>query len=185
MVNKIKRTKLAPKLMLLAILMITVFTGFACTFAVAKENQSSTTLEFKCTEVLDIWDIQEIWGEGKVEHWRVYKKAFLIDGTIDGIPFDELYLSYDELYLHVKIYLATGKIIAIGKVTMYIKWNGQVGTFYGSVVAKQMAGDEPFEGKYVLQGTGVFEGMKLFGTVLQNPISPWINELSGTILIPN
>ncbi len=177
--------------MLLTVLMITVFTGFACTFAVAKDNQRSTTLEFYAEEGLSMWNfiVLESWGEGSVVHMRAYKSASL-EGTIEGIGaflgYDEEINpggSYDELDLHVKMF-ATGKVISIGKVTMYIFCeNGDEGTFYGTVIAKQKALGEPFEGKYVLQGTGDFEGMKLFGTVWV--IGGIVNGLAGTILIPN
>jgi hypothetical protein len=182
MVKKIKRTKLAPKLMLLAILLITVFTGFACTFAIAKEdNKRSTRLEFYAEEGWTLWVFLpqgEPWGEGKFVHQRYYKEASL-DGTIDEIAFE----GYDELDLHVRMDPVTGDFISIGKVTMFIEWEGLVGTFYGPVIAKGNMYIGPMDGKFTLQGTGDFEGMKLFGEVWV--IGGIINGLSGTILIPN
>jgi len=171
--------------MLLAILLITIFTGFACTFAVAKDSKRSTTLDFNATEAI-IWPegwapLGEPWGNGKFTHQIYYKKATLV-GTIEEIGD---FSGYDELYLHVRMDLETYEVISIGKVTMYISCdNGDEGTFYGTVIAKAKA-FEPLEGKYTLQGAGAFEGMKLFGIVWV--IDPFwgINGLSGTILIPN
>ncbi|MFX1498926.1 MAG: hypothetical protein ACFFBH_15480 [Promethearchaeota archaeon] len=172
---------MVPKIMILTILMITIFTGFACTFATANTgNQRSTRLTFEGEEHQTIWLPYESWGEGKFLHMKVYKEAVTF-GTIDGIEFT----GHNELDLHVKMDLTTYEFITIGKVTMYIEWDGLVGTFYGPVIAKGTAGVGPFEGKIVLQGTGDFEGMKLFGIVWD--IDPYygINGLSGTILIPN
>ncbi|MFX1528217.1 MAG: hypothetical protein ACFFB4_11660 [Promethearchaeota archaeon] len=179
--KKINRTKLVPKLMILAILMITMITGFAGIFVTANENnQSSTRLTFEGEEHQTIWAPYEMWGDGKYLHMRVYKAADTF-GTIDGIEFT----GHNELDLHVKMDLATFEYITIGKVKMYIEWNGLVGTFYGPVIAKGTGGVGPLNGKFILQGAGDFEGMKLFGIVWD--IDPYwgINGLSGTILIPN
>ncbi|MFX1468294.1 MAG: hypothetical protein ACFFB8_06490 [Promethearchaeota archaeon] len=167
---------------LILILIITFITGFACTFATAKEdNQSSTKLDFEATEGLTKWvwiPLSEPWGNAKIMHQIMFKNASL-DGKIDGIDFT----GYNELIIHVKMKVPTFEFITIGKITMYIEWNGLIGTFYGPVIAKGVAGVGPFDGKYALQGTGDFEGMKLFGIVWL--IGGIINGLSGTILIPN
>lgn len=166
-----------PKL-LLTILIVTAFTGFACTFATA--NESSTKLSFEAEEHQTIWAPYEMWGQGSVLHMNVYKEAYTL-GTIDGIGFT----GHNELDLHVIMDPDTFEFITIGKVTMYIEWNGLEGSFYGTVVAKGTAGVGPFNGKIVLQGAGDFEGMKLFGIVWDIDPYTGVNGLSGTILIPN
>lgn len=181
---KINKVKLAPKLILLTVLIITIFTGFACSFAVAKNNQSSTKLALTAVETMPYpegWvPLGEPWGNGKFTHQRYYKTASLV-GTIEEIG---AFSGYDELYLHVIMDLETFEVISIGKVTMYIFCdNGLEGTFYGNVVAKGVAGIGPFDGKLTLQGTGDFEGWKLFGDVYL--IGGPVNGISGTILIPN
>ena len=181
MVKKINKAKLVPKLMILTILMITMITGFTGIFVTANENnQRSTKLSFEATEVQTIWAPYEMWGQGSVVHMRVYKQSDTY-GTIDGIE----YTGYNELNLHVIMHPDTLDYVTIGKLTMYIEWNGLVGAFYGSIAAKGTAMVGPLDGKYALQGTGDFEGMKLFGIVWD--IDPYlgINGISGTILIPN
>jgi hypothetical protein len=151
-----------------------MITGFACTFVAAK----STKIDFEGTEVLTVWDIQDQWMEDGILHMRAYKEADTF-GTIDGIE----YTGYNILNLHNKLDPVTGDVVANGKATMYIEWNGLVGTFYGPVNAKGNVYYGPFEGKYVLQGAGDFEGMTLFGIVWV--IGGPVNGMSGTILIPN
>ncbi|MFX1599191.1 MAG: hypothetical protein ACFFB6_01190, partial [Promethearchaeota archaeon] len=113
---KINKAKLVPKL-ILAILIITIITGFASTFATAKKrNQSFTKLDFEAKEVLEIWDVQKNWEMGNRLFMKAYKKALLMDGKIDDIEFT----GYDELDLIVILDPATGKYISIGTVTMYI-----------------------------------------------------------------
>ncbi len=179
------RAKLVPKLMLLSILIITVFTGVACTFVTAKEyNKRYTKLDFECTEAI-IWPdgwIQEVIREiGDVWILRAYKKASL-NGTIDGIPFDEI--GYDELNLYIIMDTSTGEYITFGTITMYIEWDGLVGSFSGFVIASGVSLVRT-DGYYALRGHGDFKGWKLFGIVWA--IDPYwgINGLSGTILIPN
>jgi hypothetical protein len=174
---KINRAKLAPKL-ILSILIITIITGFACAFATARSDQSSTKLDFEGTEYLTIWLPLEMWGEGNIMQARFYKEADTF-GTIDGIA----YTGYNVLYLHNKFNLKTGEFLAHGEVTMFISWNGLEGSFYGHLHAKGTAGVGPFDGKYTLQGAGDFEGMKLFGIVWL--IGGPVNGMSGTIFIPN
>ncbi len=185
MVSKIRRAKLIPKLMLLTVLMITMITGFTGIFVTANENNKrSTKLTFEAVETMpwpEGWiPLGEPWGDGKFIHQRYYKTATLV-GTIEDIG---AFSGYDELYLHVRMDPATFEVISIGKVTLYIFCeNGLEGTFYGSVVSKGVAGVGPFDGKLKLQGTGDFEGWKLFSEVWL--IFGPINGLSGTILIPN
>jgi len=175
---KINRKKLVPKL-ILAILLITLITGFACTFVTAKADQRSTRLDFEATEVLTLWDPYEMWWEGDIMHMRAYKEADT-SGTIDEIEFT----GWNKLYLHNKIDTVTGDIIAHGNVAMYIEWKGLEGTFYGIVNAKGNAMGV-FDGKFVLQGAGDFEGMKLFGILWVIDPEYGVNGLSGTILVPN
>lgn len=188
---KINRAKLVPKL-ILAILVFTTITGFACTFVTAKENQRSTKLAFNATETM-IWPVGWVpmgdpWGDGKFLQQIYYKEASL-DGTIENYG---SFSGYDELYLHVRMDPTTGDVISIGKVTMHISCdNGPQGTFYGSVIAKGNQLDGTVEGKYTMQGAGGFEGMKLFGRLSPLPVVVideivYIrNELEGTILDPN
>ena len=180
---KINREKLVPKL-ILAVLLMTIITGFGVTFVAAKEDQRATRLAFDAVETL-IWPegwvpLGEPWGDGKFIHQEYYKKATLV-GTIEDLG---EFSGYDELYLHVRMDPNTFDVISIGKVTMYIFCdNGLEGTFSGTVVAKGTAGVGPLDGKYTLQGAGDFEGMKLFGIVWLE----WgpVNGLSGTILVPD
>ncbi|MFX1428106.1 MAG: hypothetical protein ACFFBE_16755 [Promethearchaeota archaeon] len=176
---KINRVKLAPKLTLV-ILLITVITGFACTFATANENQRSTRYDFEA-EVKEIYrvPIGLPWiDEDGVIHMRFYKENELISGTIDEEPI--VALRTEETF-HMKIDPNTGIIIVNGKGTFYIEWNGLIGSFSGTI--KVMIVNGIMSGKYTMQGVGDFEGMKLFGTV--RLISGGVNGLSGTILIPN
>ncbi|MFX1308750.1 MAG: hypothetical protein ACFE9M_05295 [Promethearchaeota archaeon] len=177
---KINKAKLVPKL-ILAILIITIITGFASTFATAKKrNQSFTKLDFEAKEVLEIWDVQKNWEMGNRLFMKAYKKALLMDGKIDDIEFT----GYDELDLIVILDPVTGKYISIGTVTMYIEWNGLSGSFFGFVIGWgtiMVSAD----GAYALQGAGDFEGMKLYGKVWAIDAYYGINGLSGTILNPN
>ena len=176
MVNKIKREKLVPKLVL-AIFIITVLTGFACTFATAKESQSSIKLDFEAVEVMEIWDVQETRVKDGKLIMKAYKKANLVDGKIDNIEFT----GYIEIDFTVIMDPITGEYISFGPVTMHVEWNGLSGSFFGFVIAKGIAlvsGD----GVFVLCGAGDFEGMMLFGKVWTIDAYWGINGLSGIIL---
>ena len=174
---KINRTKLAPKI-ILAILVFSIFIGFACTFATAKEDKKTTKLDFEATEYLTAWAPEIIRERDNMLILRAYKKANLV-GTIDGLAFT----GYDELNLYVIMDTTTGEYLSFGTVTMYIEWEGLTGSFSGFVIATgSMAGGD---GRFSLRGDGDFEGMKLFGIVWV--IDPYygVNGLSGTIKIPN
>jgi len=152
--------------------------GFAFTFATAKEDQRATRLTVEGEEILAIWAPYEMWGKGKVIHQRVYKEAYVI-ATIDGIA----YTGYNIVDLHIITNLDTYEFVVTGKLTGYAEWKELVGAFCGPVVGKGIVGVGPVEGKLTLQGTGDFEGMKMFIDVWR--IDELVNGFSGYILVPN
>ncbi|MHA1885562.1 MAG: hypothetical protein ACW96S_10950 [Promethearchaeota archaeon] len=162
------------------ILIIAVITGFTYMFTTAVQGKSER-LAFEA-EAVGYPIILEEWvdWEEEVHHLRILRINDLT-GYINGIWFDGI----NVINSHVKIDLITGELIANGKVTWYITWDGEggkTGTFYGPVNTKGVYGGV-LNSKITLQGAGDFDGWKLFGEVWN--INVITNGLSGTILIPN
>ena len=164
------------------ILIIAVITGFTCIFTTVVQGKS-TQLVCEAEAVQIDFQIQDEWMEDGVYHIRYYRENSL-SGTIDGIK----YTGYNEVNSHIKIE-ANGDYTANGKVTSYITWNLREGTFYGPFKVKGFMVIIPswgdFNGKFVMQGAGDFNGWKLFGTVYFIDPIIGINGLEGIILIPN
>ena len=168
------KTKIKPKLILGAVVVILIFSLLPGALAA-----KSTKLDFGGKAVETLMDPGDTWMEGVVMHMRFYKENDLFV-TIDGFP----YTGYSEENFHAKINTVTGNMVVNGKVKFYITLDDeQIGTFYGTIKAKIVAGI--MDGKYTMQGAGDFDGWKLFGIVyVIDPIIK-INGLEGIILIPN
>ena len=162
------------------ILIIAAMTGFTCIFTPVVQGKS-TKLVFEAEAVQFHVETQDEWMEDGIYH-IIYLKINTLSGKIGGIDFR----GQNEINVHVKIDFATRELIANGKVTWDITWDGLgglEGTFYGPVNSKGlfMGG---LNSKITLQGAGDFNGWKLFGIVETLPGS-LRNILSGTVLIPN
>ena len=164
------------------ILIVAIITGFTCIFTTVVQGKS-TKLVFEAEAIQFYSETQDEWWEDGVYHMR-YLRINNLSGIINGFKFT----GRNEINTHVKIDFATLELIANGKVTWYITWEGLgglEGTFYGPVNTKGLlTGDS--NSKITLQGAGDFSGWKLFGIVRNLPGSyPPTNILSGTVLIPN
>jgi len=168
---KMNKTKIKPKLILGAVVVILIFSLLPGALAA-----KSTKLDFEAIGVETEWIPGDVWMEDGVMHMRFYKENDL-SGTIDGIPFT----GHTEENFHAKIDLATGNLVVNGKGTFYITCGDSTGYFTGTINAKKVSGE--LYGKFTLHGFEDFEGMKLFGIVWN--IKEKTNGLSGTILIPN
>lgn len=165
------KTKRKSKMIIIA-----VFT-LACIVTPMIVQGKSTKLTFEATEVLQVWIPREIWVEDNVRHIKFHKEA-AITGTIEGSEFT----GYNYLEFHLKIDLSTGDMVVHGSGVFDITWSDLNGIFTGTVNAKALAGDV-MTGMFTLQGSGDFDGWKMFGLILA--IGSTTNLLYGTILLPN
>lgn len=153
------------------------FTGLLCTIPSVFVQAKSTSYDFEATAEQSSAELIDFWiGEDGTQHIILYKVNDLLDGKINGKDFT----GETQETLHIK-FLSDGGTIVNGRGTFFIEYEGKIGTFSGTIKAQLIGGQ--LKGKFTMQGSGCFEGMKLSGELLNT--SPTTNELTGTILVPS